>query len=352
VFLMALFGIYAGTLYNDCASISIDVFGTRWDKSMNLTRMTPGVDHYPWGVDPEWYGKKNELIFLNSLKMKLAIVLGVSQMLFGICLGAVNNIHFHDYAGVVFEFLPRIIFMLCTFGYMAFLIIFKWCTDWTTAPIDAPNLIQTMIGMFLRPTSLKDSEKLYDGQMEAQLAMLIAALVMVPVMLFGKPIISNMEFKRKYGNVRDRVVNDERKTPQVTEVVEEDSGHGAVGPNYNFGDHMITQAIHTIEFVLGSVSNTASYLRLWALSLAHGQLSAVFWSKMIMDYGITIHPVFAFIGFGAWAGATTAVLLCMDVLECFLHALRLHWVEFQNKFFFADGYAFDPFSFSRMDEES
>ena len=108
---------------------------------------------------------------------------------------------------------------------------------------------------------------------------------------------------------------------------------------------MVHQIIHTIEFVLGAVSNTASYLRLWALSLAHSQLAKVFWNKVFIELGLQKSGFMTFIAFAAWFGATFFVLLCMDSLECFLHALRLHWVEFQNKFYAADGYPFVPFTF-------
>jgi len=114
---------------------------------------------------------------------------------------------------------------------------------------------------------------------------------------------------------------------------------------------MTHQMIETIEYSLGTVSNTASYLRLWALSLAHGQLAKVFF-----DYTLAINLksggyVLLFCSFFLFFSVTFAVLMCMDLMEAFLHTLRLHWVEFQNKFYKGEGYAFRPFSFTRVFEE-
>ena len=116
---------------------------------------------------------------------------------------------------------------------------------------------------------------------------------------------------------------------------EPDDGHAKDNHDDHggFGEILIHQVIETIEFVLGSISNTASYLRLWALSLAHAQLASVFFKKTLLGsiqsgklFGVNI--IFKFkiiIGFYFFAMVTAGVLMSMDLMECFLHTLRLHW---------------------------
>ena len=116
----------------------------------------------------------------------------------------------------------------------------------------------------------------------------------------------------------------------------------------SFGELMVDQLIETIEYALSSISNTASYLRLWALSLAHGQLAKVFYTMILSGAvkdsgGVLSTSLMLIIGYVFFFGATFAVIMCMDTMECFLHGLRLHWVEFQSKFFRGDGIPFEGF---------
>jgi V-type H+-transporting ATPase subunit a len=328
---MGFFAFYAGWMYNDFLSMPLNVFGTCYINKGQTAVKEEKDCVYPFGMDPKWYVASNELAFFNSLKMKLSVILGVIQMIFGIILRGMNAVHFNNYLDFVFEFIPQLIFMTTFFGYMLFMIFIKWSIDWSYDPSKAPNIISLLMNIFLKGGSV-EGKPLYmnaEFQENIQYMVLIICLICIPFILIPKPLIV-------YGR--------QKKAYHDTDVHDQGVHHETLADLY------VHQSIETIEFVLGSISNTASYLRLWALSLAHAQLAKVFFDKSLLGFVQQGNLFMVIIGFFIFANVTFAVLMCMDLMECFLHTLRLHWVEFQNKFFKADGIKFQPYSFKYLIE--
>merc|ERR1711957_512525 len=188
-------------------------------------------------------------------------------------------------------------------------------------------------------------QPLWEGSGDFAHTLMACAAAAVPVMLFPKPFILLCQNNAK-------VKAQEAAKARGEELDEEGGGGGhGHGGEFEFGEIFIHQIIETIEYVLGTVSHTASYLRIWALSLAHQQLSLVFFQKTLsagLNMSFPANGFALYFLFGAWFGVTCAVLLGMDVLECFLHTLRLHWVEFQSKFYKAEGQLFEWYSIHQL----
>lgn len=72
---MGFFSTYCGLIYNDFTSIPAYIFG---NSCYNHAALMREDCTYPVGVDPIWYLAKNELTYMNSLKMKLSVILGVA----------------------------------------------------------------------------------------------------------------------------------------------------------------------------------------------------------------------------------------------------------------------------------
>ncbi|KAI1290775.1 putative V-type proton ATPase subunit [Halotydeus destructor] len=362
VLLMGIFSIYTGLIYNDVFSKSLNIFGSSWDaerlppsglfeKHMQLDPKKQ-IDRspYPFGLDPVWQVSENKILFLNSFKMKLSVILGVCQMMFGVLLSFSNHQYFKRPINVVAEFIPQVIFLMSIFGYMNLLIFSKWIFYDASNSSCAPSILITLINMFLmKYDDSKPCELMYGGQKFFQTILLLLALICVPWMLIMKPFMikkqrdaklwQNMLAARAAATDVDNAESQANGT--LAEVHDEE-------PEEEMSEIIIHQSIHTIEYCLGSISHTASYLRLWALSLAHAQLSEVLWS-MVLRIGLTgsgiTGGIYMYLVFALWATLTVAVLLLMEGLSAFLHALRLHWVEFQSKFYTGSGYGFQPFSF-------
>jgi len=295
-------------------------------------------------------------------------------MVLGISLIGLNALFECDFIELLFIFFPEIILMLILFGYMDFLIFVKWGIDYKDKEFLAPDIKSFLMSIVLKfgelPSTGVEGQDWIFYTDRATLEkinkyILFGALICIIVMLFPKMILKYCIAKHKYNkkNIKDikniAIINETEdeegnniKEGLIDDKNDENTNKAVENQEPIFSDFMVASIIETIEFVLGTVSNTASYLRLWALSLAHSQLSVVFFSKTLGYVGVLtqnsiingILLSFIFVGF---ACLTIAVLLFMDLMECALHTLRLHWVEFQNKFYKADGYKFKPFCFSQ-----
>jgi vacuolar-type H+-ATPase subunit I/STV1 len=423
---MGIFATYSGFIYNELFSVPLEIWGPtlwcsgelddpqcaaipgtnpqqlqKWPRTnMNQAWDFSGggstgeevvSDPYPFGSDPGWAHTANKLNSANSFKMKFAIVVGVAQMVMGVCCKLMNTLYWKDMITLYFVFIPEIVFINSIFGYLVILILTKWTTNWDTnfilnnyeivripqvyckddlsnlpcwtAPFQAdralvpgygsrldalpehqwcmkpgaatagcavyeyngklivesnsygnltfvnpdhynpgacaaspdgcmlwkqspPSLLDSLIKMFMEPGSVPIQNQIIAGQGPLQALLILIALVSVPMLLFPKPFL----LKKKH---EEKLAQRGGFQPLQSFGHDNDSeaggghGHGhGHGDEFEFGEVMVHQMIHTIEYVLGCISNTASYLRLWALSLAHAQLSEVFWEKTVIEVGL------------------------------------------------------------------
>jgi len=405
ILMMSVFSIYTGLIYNDIFSKSMNIFGSSYvvnyredmiSTGEGIEGMESGMlipeshkpcsndntsaaynlecgghyrgDPYWFGIDPVWQFSENKIVYLNSYKMKLAVIIAVLHMTFGIFLNLWNYMYFKQYSKILVEFLPRILFFWPLFGYLMFLMFYKWVLYGGTfdeRPYQsdcAPSILLTFINMMLLqygpakitptdPTCGKTNFFFEEFQKTMQIAFVLIALLSVPVLLFGSPIIykikTNKKKKSYSGGENGSISEEDLVTSSSTSSLDSEE-------ETSFGDVMIYQAIHTIEFVLECVSHTASYLRLWALSLAHSQLSEVLWS-MVFRNGLKMNSWVGgpaiFVFFAPWAILTAVILIAMEGMSAFLHTLRLHWVEFQSKFYHGEGIRFQPFNFKHVEDD-
>lgn len=275
---MAIFSVYTGLIYNDVFSKSMTLFDSQWKwdvhdnfkegDTVTAVLREPNGYRYPFGLDWRWHGTENDLLFSNSYKMKMSIILGWAHMTYSLCFSYINARHFKKPIDIWGNFVPGMIFFQSIFGYLVLCIIYKWSVDWFGTGRQPPGLLNMLIYMFLQPGTLDGGIALYPGQATVQVILLLLAVIQVPILLFLKPFYLRWENNRArakgYRGIGERsrvsALDDDDENGQTNGVhgddgddyegaamLTHDDGHGdGEHEEFEFGEVMIHQVIHTI----------------------------------------------------------------------------------------------------------
>ncbi|KTF88358.1 hypothetical protein cypCar_00037524 [Cyprinus carpio] len=253
ILLMGMFSIYTGLIYNDCFSKSFNIFGSSWCvrpmfhphgpwqnetlheyHHLQLNPSVPGVysgDPYVFGIDPvsackiniiSFPGQFSILLFfihhviLECVYNDLRVLLNLRHFAFLVA----SFRHFRKFQDIFLQFVPQLIFMLSLFGYLIFLILYKWCI--TLRSETAPRILLLFINMMLfdyqsehvllyggqvwihallkavlyswlfiaEVLSVSDHDRCCNAlQKGLQIFLVLTAVLMVPVLLLVKPFL-------------------------------------------------------------------------------------------------------------------------------------------------------------------
>jgi V-type H+-transporting ATPase subunit a len=270
--MMGIFSMYTGLIYNDVFSKSMSLFPSAWSwpekfhEGESVTAELSKDYRYPFGLDWQWHGTDNDLLFANSYKMKLSILLGWSHMTYSLCLSYINARRFKSPIDIYGNFIPGMLFFQSIFGYLVFTIIYKWSINWKET--NPPGLLNMLIAMFLSPGTI--DEPLYgDGTAQAMIQkfLVVIAVVQIPILLFLKPFYLRWENSRArakgYRGIgetsrvsaldgddddshtldgRSSMHSDGEGIAMITQDIRGDDEH----EEFEFSEVMIHQVIHTI----------------------------------------------------------------------------------------------------------
>jgi V-type H+-transporting ATPase subunit a len=163
ILLMGFFSLYCGFIYNDLTSMATEAFGkscynvgnqmsdewksahtwveAAYDQTGDLPYSQPPCTFsdslcvikdcvYKFGVDPIWYSSKEEITYLNSLKMKGSVIFGVWQMSMGTFIKGMNAVYNGHWIELIFVVFTQMTLLMALFGLMDTMIVIKWLTDW------------------------------------------------------------------------------------------------------------------------------------------------------------------------------------------------------------------------------